>query len=1164
MFSKVLVANRGAIACRILRTLKKMGIAGVAVYSEADRHAAHVEQAEEAFLLGPAPAAQSYLQAERILAIARECGAEAIHPGYGFLSENAGFADACTAAGIQFIGPTGEQMRAFGLKHRARELAVGAGVPLLPGTGLLEGVSEARREAERIGYPVMLKSTAGGGGIGMRLCRTEEELTGHYASVERLSLANFKDGGLYLEKYVEKARHIEVQIFGDGRGNVIALGERDCSVQRRNQKIIEETPAPGLSESQRSELLAVAERLGRSIGYASAGTVEFVFDTASGQFYFLEVNTRLQVEHGVTEEVTGVDLVEWMLLAAAGEMGDLAARRPRARGAAIQARLYAEDPNRHFQPSAGLLTNVVWPGEGVRVDGWVRPGVEVTAFYDPLLAKLIVCGGTREEAIGKLRRALRDTRLDGIETNLHYLREVVAGEEFRRGDVYTKLTERFEYRPRTFEVLDGGTMTTVQDLPGRLGFWDVGVPPSGPMDGLSFRLGNELLGNEAGAAGLECTLAGPALQFHCAARIALCGARMEATLDGQSVPWWTVVPVAAGAVLELGAVEGAGARSYILFAGGLDVPEYLGSRATFTLGNFGGHGGRALRTGDVLHLGEAPAGEGRAVKPPEIGTHWDIEVLYGPHGAPDFFTPEDIETFFETNWKVHYNSSRTGVRLIGPKPQWARKDGGEAGLHPSNIHDNAYAIGAIDFTGDMPVILGPDGPSLGGFVCPATITSAELWKIGQLKAGDTVRFHARAEGSERLPAVVHRNGDVVYRQAGDRYLLIEYGELILDLPLRFRVQAVYNWFLERKPAGVIDVTPGIRSFQVHYDPERVCRAELIALIDRAEEEAGHDRHAEVASREVWLPLSWDDPATRLAIEKYMRSVRPDAPWCPSNIEFIRRINGLESIEDVYRIVFEASYLVLGLGDVYLGAPVATPLDPRHRLVTTKYNPARTWTAENSVGIGGAYLCVYGMEGPGGYQFVGRTVQMWNTYRTTKEFEPGHPWLLRFFDRIRFFPVTAEELVRLREDFPNGRYSLRIEPGQFRLSEYEQFLTSITDSTREFQARQRSAFAAERARWAEMGADRVADDAEPIVEAAPEIVVPPGFKALKASSAGSVWSIEAREGDRLRPGQKVILIEAMKMEVAVSTARGGRLHSLHCKTGQAVLPGQILAILQPET
>ena len=1162
MFHKVLIANRGAIACRVLRTLRKMGIASVAVYSEADRHAAHVEEADEAYLLGPAPAAQSYLLGDKIIAIAKETGAEAIHPGYGFLSENASFADQCAAAGIKFIGPTGDQMRAFGLKHRARELAVAANVPLLPGTPLLSGVEESLTEASRIGYPVMLKSTAGGGGIGMRLCRSAEELSESYLSVERLSLANFKDAGLYLEKYVERARHIEVQIFGNGKGQVIALGERDCSVQRRNQKIIEETPAPGLSDAQRSELLAVAERLALTVGYESAGTVEFVYDDSSGQFYFLEVNTRLQVEHGVTEEVTGVDLVEWMIRAAAGEMNDLEAIRPKSQGASIQVRLYAEDPFKNFQPSAGLLTNVVFPS-AARVDGWVRSGTNVTAFYDPLLAKLIVKADTRTQAIALLQDALMLTRLDGIETNLGYLRELIAGPQFGQGDVYTRMTDTFVFQPRTLEVLDGGTMTTVQDLPGRLGYWDVGVPPSGPMDALSFRLGNSLLGNADTAAGFECTLSGPTLRFNVATRIALTGAVMEATLDGNPVPNWQAIDVPAGATLELQAIEGAGARTYILFAGGLEVPDYLGSKSTFTLGNFGGHGGRAVRTGDTLHLANIHTTEATAIEVPAISNNWEIEVLYGPHGAPEFFTPTDIEEFFAAKWKVHYNSSRTGVRLIGPKPKWARKDGGEAGLHPSNIHDNAYAIGAIDFTGDMPVILGPDGPSLGGFVCPATITSRDMWKIGQLKAGDTVHFHAVQKNGERSPAILHRNKDVVFRQAGDRYLLIEYGELILDLPLRFRVQAVYNWFQNHKPAGVIDVTPGIRSFQVHYDPTHVSRETLIELIDRAEDDIDSDQATEVSSREVWLPLSWDDPATQLAIDKYMRSVRPDAPWCPSNIEFIRRINGLDSIQDVYDTVFNASYLVLGLGDVYLGAPVATPLDPRHRLVTTKYNPARTWTAENSVGIGGAYMCVYGMEGPGGYQFVGRTIQMWNTYRTTREFTPNHPWLLRFFDRIRFFPVSADELLKLREDFPNGRYPLRIEQGSFRLDEYKQFLESISESATAFQMKQRTAFQEERARWAAIGADKVNDEAELVIEAAPEIVIPPGFKALKASSAGSIWSIDAQEGDQLKPGQKVILIEAMKMEVAVATATGGRLHSIHCKAGQAVMPGQILAILQPE-
>ena len=478
---------------------------------------------------------------------------------------------------------------------------------------------------------------------------------------------------------------------------------------------------------------------------------------------------------------------------------------------------------------------------------------------------------------------------------------------------------------------------------------------------------------------------------------------------------------------------------------------------------------------------------------PQYGNRWEIGVLYGPHGAPDFFTDQDIDTFFSFDWKVHYNSDRTGVRLIGPKPQWARKDGGEAGLHPSNIHDNAYAIGTVDFTGDMPVILGPDGPSLGGFVCPATIVQAELWKIGQVKPGDFVRFipmtQHDAERMEREmdraiddlasplpvlpepqrdPAVLRSAPALAIRADGDKYLLIEYGANVLDLNLRFRVHALEKELRTAGLRGILDITPGVRSLHIHYDTRRLSREALLEALDACERRIPDLDNISAPSRVVHLPLSWDDPQTQLAIRKYMQSVRPDAPWCPSNIEFIRRINGLGSIDDVYRTVFDASYLVLGLGDVYLGAPVATPVDPRHRLVTTKYNPARTWTPENAVGIGGAYLCVYGMEGPGGYQFVGRTLQMWNSWKSTDAFEPGTPWLLRFFDRIRFYPVSAEELLDIRAAFPLGRYPVKMEHGEFRLSEYHASLKSIEAEAALCKKRQQAAFDEERERWAAAG------------------------------------------------------------------------------------------------
>jgi urea carboxylase len=1156
--------------------------------------------------VGPAPSAESYLRADRILEAALDTGAQAIHPGYGFLSENAHFATACAAARIAFIGPAPEQMRSFGLKHTARELARASDVPLLPGSGLLDDVGQARAEALRIGYPLMLKSTAGGGGIGMQLCWSEDQLEEAFASVSRLARANFKEGGIYLEKYVEAARHIEVQVFGDGNGNVLALGERDCSVQRRNQKVIEETPAPGIDAAQRTRLLDTAVRLAKAVNYRSAGTVEFVYDAPSGQFHFLEVNTRLQVEHGVTEQVTGIDLVEWMIRLADGSLPPLHTLRVVPQGHSIQARLYAEDPAKNFQPAAGLLTEVAFPAD-VRVDTWVERGSEIPPYYDPMVAKVIVTSDDRAGAVLALERALGRTHIAGTETNLDYLRQIVRDPIFVQGRQTTRYLNAFRYTAQTIDVLEPGVQTSLQDYPGRLGYWDVGVPPSGPMDPLSFRLANRLVGNAEGAAALELTAAGPALRFNCEAIIALAGAEMPAELDGQRLQYWVAHRVPAGTLLRIGRVQGNGVRAYLAVQGGFDVPDYLGSKSTFTLGRFGGHAGRTLRSGDVLHIA-LPTDKGvigrrlAQALVPALEDTWTIGVLYGPHGAPDFFTDHDIETFFATDWEVHYNSSRTGVRLIGPKPQWARPDGGEAGLHPSNIHDNAYAIGAVDFTGDMPVILGPDGPSLGGFVCPAVVVQAELWKLGQLKPGARVRFvrvtqqwaalhdvaaaealrtlsvPERVQSRPRAPAggrgdnvvkpILHRIAqgpgqlEVVYRQAGDKYMLIEYGPLVLDLNLRFRVHALMSWVRARRLPGIVDLTPGIRSLQVHFDSRVLPIDELVDLLIDAESELPAVEDMEVPTRIVHLPLSWDDPATQLAVQKYMQSVRRDAPWCPSNIEFIRRINGLDSLDEVYRIVFEASYLVLGLGDVYLGAPVATPVDPRHRLVTTKYNPARTWTPENAVGIGGAYLCVYGMEGPGGYQFVGRTLQMWNRFKQTRDFRDGKPWLLRFFDQIRFHPVSERELLRMREDFVQGRFALKVEEEVFSLRRYNKFLRDNAASIAQFKSRQQAAFEAERERWRAAGQSEFATDATVAAAGADsELDLPPNGRAVATHVAGSVWKIAVGEGAAVKAGEPLVIVESMKMEIIVAAPCDGRVHKLYCREGAQVAAGQDLLVVE---
>lgn len=1206
MFTTVLIANRGEIACRIQATLRELGVRSVAVYSEADADARHVLEADQTICLGPAPAAESYLDTAKIIAAAKATGAEAIHPGYGFLSENAAFAEACAAAGITFIGPAPEHLRAFGLKHHARALAEQHGVPLVPGSEVLQDVKQAASEARRIGYPVILKSSGGGGGIGMARCDNEDELRERFDQIARMAERNFASAAVFLEAFITPARHIEVQFFGDGKGRVAILGERDCSPQRRHQKVLEESPAPQLDPDTRQAMFESARALMAGVSYASAGTVEFVYDTRDGAWYFLEVNTRLQVEHPVTEVRTGIDLVAWMLKQAAGDPFDLA--DPVSRGHAFEARVYAEDPGKSFRPCAGMLTRVRYP-EAARVDAWVESGSEVSPHYDAMIAKIIVHAENRETALAKLERALAEARFDGIETNLAYLRQIIAHPDFQSGTLHTRMLDDIPYRADLIDVLNGGTQTSVQAWPGRLGFWNVGVPPSGPMDDLSFRFANRLLGNPVDAAGLECAVNGPTLQFRAAATICLTGAEMNAQLDGRPVPLYTPTEVQAGDVLRLGRAEGPGLRTYLAVRGGLDVPTPLGSAATFMLGKFGGHGGRALRAGDVLRI--EPNQTDHAVDPPttlpnearpELARDWTIAVLYGPHGAPDFFTPSDMDTFFATDWEIHHNSDRTGVRLIGPKPEWARTDGGEAGLHPSNIHDNPYAVGTIDFTGDMPVILGPDGPSLGGFVCPATIVAAERWKIGQLRPGDRLRFiRVTVEQAQQLAAAQtawldqgHRpaesiaaapnpsaassattekssgpiladhpaEGDrprLVVRQAGDRNLLIELGPLQLDIEVRLRVHLLMQALIERKLEGIVDLTPGIRSLQIHMAPP-LDAPRLIKLIREIDVSLPPVEAMEVPSRIVHLPLSWNDPSIQEAIEKYTTSVRPGAPWCPSNLEFIRRINGLDDIEAVRRIVFDANYLVLGLGDVYLGAPVATPLDPRHRLVTTKYNPARTWTPENAVGIGGAYLCVYGMEGPGGYQLMGRTVQMWNRYRSTAEFEPGTPWLLRFFDQIRFFPVSPEELVQARADFPSGRYPIRIEQHTFRLADYRRFLAENGTAIETFKSSQQAAFEAERQHWIATGqASYTAPEPKP--PSTDEVQLPPGCLPVSSPVAGNVWT-HLEPGSPVEAGAAAVVIESMKMEVPATASATGTIAELYVKAGDAVAPGQVLAAINP--
>ncbi|MEO8936388.1 MAG: acetyl/propionyl/methylcrotonyl-CoA carboxylase subunit alpha [Burkholderiaceae bacterium] len=449
MFKKILIANRGEIACRVIKTARRMGIATVAVYSEADANARHVRLADEAVLIGPAAARESYLKADRILEAALQTGAEAVHPGYGFLSENEGFAEACAAAGVVFIGPPVAAIRAMGSKSAAKALMGKAGVPLTPGYhGDDQDPEHLREEADAIGYPVLIKASAGGGGKGMRRVESSAEFDAALTSCKREAKSSFGDDHVLVEKYVLKPRHIEIQVFGDTHGNVVHLFERDCSVQRRHQKVLEEAPAPGMTDARRAAMGRAAVDAARAVGYVGAGTVEFIVEAGlngeAGKFFFMEMNTRLQVEHPVTEMITGLDLVEWQLRVASGEAMPLTQDQLSIDGHALEARIYAEDPDKGFLPSTGRLVYLSPPVESdhVRVDTGVEQGDEITPFYDPMIAKLIVWGSDRRQALARMRQALAQYRVVGVANNVDFLARLVSTPSFANADLDTGLIER--------------------------------------------------------------------------------------------------------------------------------------------------------------------------------------------------------------------------------------------------------------------------------------------------------------------------------------------------------------------------------------------------------------------------------------------------------------------------------------------------------------------------------------------------------------------------------------------------------------------------------------------------------------------------------------------------------------------------------------------------
>lgn len=1204
-FKTVLVANRGEIAVRIVKTLKKLNIKSVAVYSDPDKYAQHVIDSDFGVALHGNTAAETYLDMDKIIKAAKDTGAEAIIPGYGFLSENADFSDRCHEEGIVFVGPSGDAIRKLGLKHSAREIAERAGVPLVPGSPLVASAAEAKKIAAELEYPVMVKSTAGGGGIGLQKVDSESDIERVFETVQHQGKAYFGDSGVFLERFVENARHVEIQMMGDGYGKAIAIGERDCSLQRRNQKIIEETPAPNLPESTRAKMRAAAESLGSLLHYKCAGTVEFIYDEKRDEFYFLEVNARLQVEHPITEMVTGLDLVEWMLRIAADDAPDFDSANITVKGASIEARLYAENPVKDFKPSPGQLTVVKFP-EWARVDTWVSKGTTVSAEYDPTLAKIIVHGKDRNDAILKLNKALNETSIYGCITNLDYLRSIASSQMFKEAKVATKVLDSYEYKPYAFEITSPGAHTSVQDYPGRVGYWRIGVPPSGPMDAYSFRLANRIVGNNCKAPAIEITLTGPKIKFHTETVIAITGGEVTCTLNGSNVEQYKPISVQKGSELVIGKLS-TGCRAYLAIRNGIDIPEYLGSRSTFTLGNMGGYNGRVLKLGDVLFLNQPelpssslPGPEFAPQAPPadlipkiSNNREWTIGVTCGPHGSPDFFKKESIEQFFADKWKVHYNSNRFGVRLIGPKPEWARIDGGEGGLHPSNAHDYVYSIGAINFTGDEPVIVTCDGPSLGGFVCQAVVPEGELWKVGQAKPGDQIQFvpisydvareikesqdNAIATlqssplklltSSLELPtfenpilAQLPRRSDlspkVTYRQAGDRYILVEYGENEMDLNISYRINRLINLVEKHQTVGIVEMSQGVRSVLVEFDGAKIHQKGLLETLLAYENEIHFDKNWSIKSKIIKLPMAFEDSKTLACVNRYRETIRSSAPWLPNNVDFIADVNGI-SREDVKSLMYTAKFMVLGLGDVFLGSPCAVPLDPRQRLLGSKYNPSRTYTERGVVGLGGMYMCIYAASSPGGYQLVGRTVPIWD--KLTLAASSKHPWLLTPFDQVEFYPVSEEELEQYTEDCENGQFEVKIEDSVFDHKEYLKWIQENIESIQFFRDNQVGEKSAEFAKLIQVANSELESSETTKVDT--DEVYPEDAELVYSEHSGRFWKPVVSVGDEVKAGESLIIVEAMKTEMTVSATRDGKVLKIIHKNGDIVDAGDLVVVLQ---
>ncbi|KAF9076878.1 allophanate hydrolase subunit 2-domain-containing protein [Rhodocollybia butyracea] len=1228
---KLLIANRGEIALRILRTAKEIGLPTVTIYTPSDALAPHVTLADEAVALLPESGQSefsTYCAIDKVLLICEQRSITLLHPGYGFLAEDAEFARKVIECGVTWLGPNPGMVRTMGIKHEARRIAAEVGIPVVPGSdGILSDEKEALRVARRVGFPVILKATAGGGGMGLVVCNNEEEIALKFAGASEHAQALFQDPGLFIERYFESVHHIEIQVFGNGQGAVVHLGERECSIQRRHQKIIEESPSPfcishpGLKKALTDD----AVRLCTHIQYGSAGTVEFIVDDKSSQHFFIEMNTRLQVEHPVTEATySDIDIVKMMI-----EYG-LAERKREVQlfsktlqqdsidiklndFHAIEVRIYSENPYDNFKPCPGIVQHVDLdcghPG-WLRVESWISTGTIVTPFFDSLLAKIIVTGLNREEALSRMLSTLSLVQIRGPPNNIDYLHAIISDSEIQKGQTITAFLAGFNYVPQAFTVLAAGLETTVQDLPGRA--VGLGVPISGPMDITAFKLANILVENNQDVEGLETILVSGmklALQFHIAAIVAVTGKNVTVEVDGRNYSMWSAIAVPRNAILTLRVDDPTtpGLRTYIAVYGGFPhIPKYLGSKST-SMG-LGGYQGRPLIIGDHIAISAIPTTPRtlRALSSqviPQYQSEWRIYALNGPHNDPEYML--STQQLFDIAWKVSTSSNRMGIRLESPeKILWARETGGDGGSHPSNILENGYARGTVNINGDTPVILTKEGPDMGGFISLITVASANMWILGQLAPGDTVKFVPLSWNNSRessriyddwlrdvevalindstVPAwpsmliqddlqgfnakvatispTTDERPQVAFRQAGDSAILVEYGSMCLDLTVRARIHAFELEVKKRGISAINKFCPCVRSTMVHFDPAQITQEAVLAVLMKAENSLP-DSVADLKfpGRRLTFPLVLDDKWNKEAILRYMKTSRKKAVYLPSNINYLAYNNGLEDAEAALQKLVESDYLVLGIG-FYLACPFLVPIDPRCWMVGQKMNPSRTYTPRGAIGIAGMVSAIYPVESPGGYQLYGRTLPAWQTWGRGADFAPDRPWILQPFDQIHFEVIKEEDYTQLEQRFDTGQYSFKIENCIFSVKDYKDFTESIKEETALFRKKQAAGVHQQEQIEKLLLEEELRDKAASSQKSSSISGVDESkLVSITAPLSAAIWKILVQPGAVIQnEDQVLVILEAMKTEIPV---RAGKQHvGLTIESfGKGITEGEIVQL-----